>query len=249
MIALKWSGAGAIRTGSECGVIVRLVVLAAMTIGVSRLAAGDGLVPGDVWLALRAQEIAFPGLSTLVMATNWIGQGLPQNLTVALLAVGVLFAGRYRAEALLVLAASLARLLNTLLKAVINSPRPTVDLIGITEEASGFGFPSGHAMGAVLFFGSLIIVTPAVVRRRWLALLLQAMAVLLILVTGFGRVATGAHWPSDVLGGYLWGVLLLLPLGWLYHRYRWQVNLRPWFPGDTRRVSASGGLNRRGAPR
>ncbi len=32
----------------------------------------------------------------------------------------------------------------------------------------------------------------------------------LILLTGYGRILVGAHWPSDVLGGYLWGGLLLL---------------------------------------
>lgn len=229
--------------------IWRLVALAVLTFNVTRLAAGDGLIFGDVWFALRVQEVSVPGLSTVTAVTNWIGAGIPQALAISLLVVIPLFAARYRAEALLVLASSLARLLNSLLKVVINSPRPTADLVGVTETASGFGFPSGHAMNAVLLFGSLIIITPALVRRRWLALLLQAVAVLLILITGFGRIATGAHWPSDVLGGYLWGLLILLPLGWLYHRYRWELNLRPWFPGDTRRIAPGGELEQGGAPR
>jgi hypothetical protein len=32
----------------------------------------------------------------------------------------------------------------------------------------------------------------------------------------------------------------LQPLGWLYHRYRWHLNLRPWFPGDVRRFPRRG---------
>jgi undecaprenyl-diphosphatase len=229
----------------QSDVIVWMVILALAAVGVSRLAAGDGLIPGDVWVALRAQEVSVPGLDTLVMATNWLGQGVPQTLAIALLVVAALAASGYRAEALLVLAASFARLLNTLFKAMINSPRPTIDLVGVTEEALGFGFPSGHAMGAVLLFGSLVIITPAVVRQRWLAIPLQMLAVLVILITGFGRVYSGAHWPSDVIGGYLWGLLLLQPLGWLYHRYRWQLNLRPWFPGDRRRLTPRGDLEQR----
>jgi undecaprenyl-diphosphatase len=225
-----------------------MVILALATLGVSRLAAGDGLVPGDVWVALWVQELSLPALGTLVTATNWIGQGVPQTLAIALLVVAALGAAGYRAEALLVLAASLARLLNTVFKAVINSPRPTVDLVGITEEAAGFGFPSGHAMGATLFFGSLFIVTPAVIRHRWWAVLLQLLAVLMILITGLGRVYSGAHWPSDVLGGYLWGLLLLQPLGWLYLRYRWRLNLRPWFPGDKRRYLPRGDLEQQHRP-
>ncbi len=237
------------RRGVQGDVIVWMVILALAAVGVSRLAAGDGLIPGDVWVALRAQEVSVPGLDTLVMATNWVGQGVPQTFAIALLVVAALAVTGYRAEALLVLAASLARLLNTLFKAVINSPRPTIDLVGVTEEAPGFGFPSGHAMGAVLLFGSLVIITPAVVRQRWLAIPLQVLAMLVILVTGFGRVYSGAHWPSDVIGGYLWGLLLLQPLGWLYHRYRWQLNLRPLFPGDRRRLTRRDELEQQRTPR
>lgn len=224
--------------------MVRLLLLAILVFGVSRLAAGDGLVPGDVWLTLRVQELSHPILTWLTRATNWLGMAVPQGIAVSLVIVAILFAARFRAEALLLLTASLARLLNTPLKVLLNSPRPTIDFVGVTEEASGLGYPSGHAMGATLLFGVLIIVIPAVVRRRWLAVLLQIVAVAVILLTGFGRIASGAHWPSDVLGGYLWGLLLLQPLGWLYHRYRWQLNLRRWFPGDERRVLGRGRLER-----
>lgn len=220
--------------------IARVLLLTILVFAVSRSAAGDGLVLGDVWIALRAQELSHPILTWLTRVTNWLGQGAIPMISLSLVFVAVLFATRFRAEALLVLAASLGHLLNTPIKVLINSPRPTLDLVGVTEDAPGLGFPSGHAMGATLLFGALIIVIPAVVRRRWLAVVMQMLAVAVILVTGFGRIASGAHWPSDVLGGYLWGLLLLQPLGWLYHRYRWQLNLRRWLPGDERRVLGRG---------
>ena len=41
------------------------------------------------------------------------------------------------------------------LKAVIESPRPTSDLVDVIEEADNFGFPSGHASGALLVVGAI----------------------------------------------------------------------------------------------
>lgn len=215
-------------------VLIRMVVFGTLAVFLSREAAGDGLIPGDVQLALWAQQVSFPGLDYLVAATNWLGQGTLKVVVVTLLVVVPMYLARYRAEALLVLAASLCRMLNSVIKVWLNSPRPTLDLVSVTEEAVGFGYPSGHAMGATLLFGSLVIVIPAIVKQRGLAIILQVLAILMIVATGFGRVYTGAHWPSDVLGGIVIGLLILQPLGWLYHRYRWRIQLHPWFAGARR---------------
>ena len=46
----------------------------------------------------------------------------------------------------------------------------------------------------------------------------QALLALLILVMGLSRVYLGVHWPSDVMGGYLFGIMALLGLVWLRNR-------------------------------
>ena len=216
--------------------LVRWVTIAGFALAISRLAAGPGLIPGDVWLALQMQAVRLPALELLIRGTNWFGQSAVNVILATLLiALPLLWRG-LGAEALLLILAGISRLLNTPVKLLLNSPRPTLEDIAVVEETTGFGFPSGHAMGAVLFFGALIIIAPAVVQRRWLAMALQAVCLILILITGVGRVTVGAHWPSDVLGGYLFGLLFLLPLGWLYHAYRWRINLRPgWFSRSGRR--------------
>ena len=42
---------------------------------------------------------------------------------------------------------------------------------------------------------------------------------LLIVLMGYARVQLGEHWPTDVLGGYAIGFLILIPLIWLHHRW------------------------------
>lgn len=80
------------------------------------------------------------------------------------------------------------------------------------ESPSSPGFPSGHAFGAVLFFGLVWWLAPMLARSRLACRAVRALALRLILATGYSRVLVGAHWPSDVIGGYLWGLLVLLPL-------------------------------------
>lgn len=47
---------------------------------------------------------------------------------------------------------------------------------------------------------------------------LQAGLVLAIVLMGYARVQLGAHWPTDVVGGYALGTLVLSAVIWLHRR-------------------------------
>jgi membrane-associated phospholipid phosphatase len=77
------------------------------------------------------------------------------------------------------------------------------------RHESGFSYPSGHATTAVVFYGAWALALwtsplPAPVRVAG-TILLAGWA----LGIGWSRIALGAHYPTDVLGGVLFG------LGWL----------------------------------
>lgn len=110
--------------------------------------------------------------------------------------------------------------LNAVLKLAFRTPRPYWYAPGIralTLEPS-FALPSGHAQNAVAVWGLL-----AHAVRRWWGWLLAG-----VLVAGIGisRILLGVHFPSDVVGGWLvgalvlWGFLRLEPgvTAWLSHR-------------------------------
>lgn len=191
--------------------------LLAATVLLTALAAGDGVLPGDVAIATEVQEGDLPAAGALAAAGFILG-GTPLVTTVALgLMVGLVRARR-STEALFLLAIVVARGGNWLLKAIVDSPRPLPSLVRVSEDASGLGFPSSHVVSAVLLYGAVISLAPFLVRPRAARLALIVAAAVAIPVTGFGRIYTGAHWPSDVLGGYLWGALLLGVLHWGYRR-------------------------------
>ena len=94
--------------------------------------------------------------------------------------------------------------INSLAKELIAHPRPfdLDDSVGRAEPGLGYGLPSGHAQNAVVIWGGL-----AAWRRSTLG---WVGAILIALLIGLSRIYRGVHFPTDVLGGWLMGALLLI---------------------------------------
>ncbi|MCY4625590.1 MAG: phosphatase PAP2 family protein [Chloroflexi bacterium] len=102
---------------------------------------------------------------------------------------------------------------NEVFKDVVDRPRPLEDPAG-----GGESFPSGHTMHAVLTSGLLwLLVMPKLTRLTHRRLLLAAMLAWPVLV-GVSRVHLERHWPSDVLGAYVFGAALLIVMAWVWPR-------------------------------
>jgi undecaprenyl-diphosphatase len=187
----------------------------ALTLGLTGAAAGNSVLPGDVAVQRSIQAVSVPGAQPLADAVNWIGG------TLGILLVGVAIAWwcarRGQTAAVVVVLGALAlRVGNGLIKSPVASPRPSDDLVRVAEEANGYGFPSAHVMGVVLLYGAILLLAPDMVRCRTRRCLVQAAALVMLLTIGYGRIHAGAHWPSDVLGAYLYGILGLAGLLALY---------------------------------
>jgi undecaprenyl-diphosphatase len=72
----------------------------------------------------------------------------------------------------------------------------------------------------VLFSGTLLLVASSVVKDARLKFLIACLVVGYILIVGWSRVYLGAHYPSDVLGGYVVGAIYLLLLGSIFRRLK-----------------------------
>ena len=85
-----------------------------------------------------------------------------------------------------------------------------------------FSFPSGHAMFAFCFFGTLAsLVTTRLESRRAKVFVWVAAAVLIALI-GFSRIYLGVHYPTDVIGGYIAAFIWVaaVTIGDRWHRSR-----------------------------
>lgn len=106
-------------------------------------------------------------------------------------------------------------------KVFIHRPRPN-GIIPVYIEDS-FSFPSGHAAGAIAFYGFLAYAFGRNTKNekyRWTVIICSAIVIFLI---GFSRIFLGVHYLSDVLGGYLIGFLILIAVTatreWLMYKH------------------------------
>lgn len=202
------------------------VAVALLFLFLASLAVFYDRFPSDERIAHAIQGIDVPAFGGFLAFVNLLGNAW---LYVALtLGLTIAFAlARAGGEAVLVLLTFVPRGLNSLLKDWIERPRPSPDLVESTGDTSGFSFPSGHTVGTTALFGVLFFLIPVVVPWRPVRWALQAGCLLAVLAAGPARVYVGAHWPSDVLAGYLLALLFLVPLLAAYRTLR---------PGSTPRL-------------
>jgi membrane-associated phospholipid phosphatase len=189
--------------------LVLALVFVVLAIPLSIAARGPGVLPGDVPIARVIQGPTWPWLTALALALSTLGRAWPGETPFAIVVTVLVASAGTRRDAIFIALAAIAGTLNVETKLIVASPRPTAPLVTVVEVASGNGFPSGHAFGATLVYGAVWIVLPAVVRQPVACRLLRGAAVVIALGICWSRIRLGAHWPSDVLGGILWGLALL----------------------------------------
>ena len=95
-----------------------------------------------------------------------------------------------------------------ILKEIIHRVRPPADMAFIVENS--FSFPSGHATIAVALYGFIIYILFREFGSRLHRFFILLFGVLLIFLVGLSRLYLGVHFFSDVVGGYLLGLIWLI---------------------------------------
>jgi len=181
--------------------VTLLAVLSALSfLALAATARAQHLFSLDYTVQALVQGARHPLLESPMRALTLLGSGWVLAALSALGWLGLRRLGHPLARFVPAIVAG-AVLLDVLTKWLVSRPRP---------RGGEYGFPSGHALGAAVFFGVVVYVlwTSDVSRAlRWLGTLL---ACLLVLGVAASRIYLKVHWLSDVIGGLLGGVTYLL---------------------------------------
>jgi membrane-associated phospholipid phosphatase len=172
----------------------------------------------DVLITREFQENRSPWLQYSMLAVSYPGNVTLIQVGLILLAAVILWIVHLRLEAvILVSLCAISDLLSTLLKILVERPRPSANLVDIIQGANGLSFPSGHVMAYIALWGYLFSLCIILFKGvRWWRIGLLIISALFVILVGPSRIYLGAHWASDVLGSYLIGGALLGFALWLY---------------------------------
>lgn len=177
----------------------------------------DAVLKWGVELILIIQQARTPFLDIFFKAVTAIGNDMFYMLILPLLYWCVDKKQSLRIYFLFMLSSWL----NSVTKDYLNQPRPYhLDSRVKIGDTGGPGLPSGHAQGTLVLWGSLALWA----RRRWFTV----FCISLILVVAFSRMYLGVHFPTDILGGWLLGLLLLLPFNALADRLEPKIAAMPF---------------------
>lgn len=158
----------------------------------------------SLWIHAHAQPWLDSAMSVITDGGHWL-----TLLFVTLAGMAFLYFRQRKREALLfLLAFVLSRIFDPLLKLVFQRARP--ELWEVPARPTSYSFPSGHAFSSLIVYGTaaylLAQLYPQWRRLYWF------VAALWVFLIGFSRVYLGVHWPSDVLGGFALGLVMIYAL-------------------------------------
>ena len=178
-----------------------LVVLAALWL--ATLVFGRGPLDRSIYEAMYAGHR--PALLLIARGLTALGEPTVLLAAGAACALWLWYAGHRRLPLVLIAIVLVGRGLSELQKYWIARARPDLDPHLVVVKTSSF--PSGHAASSMIFLMTLALALTA--RSRWHRLAV-AGAILLSILIGASRVMLGVHWPSDVIGGWSFGMLWVL---------------------------------------
>jgi undecaprenyl-diphosphatase len=129
---------------------------------------------------------------------SWLGDPAQRSVIMIGFAAWLVWDRRFGAAVAILVVPTLGAATSSILKEAFARLRP--DVVRHLDSVQNLSYPSGHAAGAMALFLTASLLWGGARPRVMLA-----AALILAAITGLTRIWLGVHYPSDVVGGWLWG--------------------------------------------
>ena len=175
----------------------------------------------DAWATPFLHSIRSPLLEAVMLGLTAMGSMIVVLPILVVSLASLYLKRRYGAMLFLAIALGGSLLIDFTMKLIFERPRPKLDYAAVLPD---YSFPSGHAMNGVVFYVSIALILWNVFGRR-VGIVSTIVAVVLAIGIGVSRIYLGYHYFTDVLGGWLGGIVWLLIVG---AAFRARPNIWPW---------------------
>jgi membrane protein DedA with SNARE-associated domain/membrane-associated phospholipid phosphatase len=185
-----------------------VLALVALVILVSGIVDRNAMPLGDLSLHNLMRELRNAPADEVIIPLTMLGDNFVLDAMMAAIVGWLVWRRAWRAAVASSITYLFAFYAYSWLKIFIHRPRP----LNNYASAESFSFPSGHTTMAVVSFGVLAVLASHAM-NRWSRSLVYAAVGLFAIAIAYSRVYLGVHWTSDVVGGLLFGVILVAAFG------------------------------------
>jgi membrane-associated phospholipid phosphatase len=159
----------------------------------------------DDLVRTKAQSIASPGLTSAMRVLTRLGSTVGLTVIGGVVIAVFLYMRRLKYIGLLLLAMAGQGVLQYSFKTIFERHRPEAMFDYVIGDTPSF--PSGHSIAATCFFGLLAYLITMNLTSTFQKTVVWSLAIIVILTVGFSRIYFDVHYPSDVIAGYLAGII------------------------------------------
>lgn len=188
--------------------VIVLFGVIALVILVSGVVGPDAMPLGDLSVYNLMRDIRNAPADEIMVPITLLGDNFVLQAMVATMVGWLVWRRAWRPAIVSTAIFIFAQVAYGALEILIHRARPLNHFAG----PDSFSFPSGHATMAAVTFGILAVLVSHSM-SRWSRSLVYAACGLIIITISYSRVYLGVHWTTDVLGGMLFGMILVAAFG------------------------------------
>ena len=185
-----------------------VIALIGFVVLVSGMVSRDAIPNADFSFFNLMREVRNAPADELMIPITMLGDGIVLTAMMATIVGWLMWRKAWRAAIASTVIFLGGKLFAVILKFGIHRPRPLESYAG----SEVFSFPSGHATMAAITFGILAVLASHAM-NRWSRSLVYATCGLIVITIAYSRLYLGVHWLSDVLGGVMFGGVMVAAFG------------------------------------